>query len=458
MSTHTVSAILIALLAPMTAVAYEGFGAITGGAEDAPGGYEVYHVTSLANSGSGTLRDAVSQGGRYVVFDVAGTITLTSSLYINDSYITIDGSSAPSSGITIVQTGTVGTVIEGVSDVVIHHLRMDGQATDHENAGDIWGMDGSGTPVSRVIIDHVTAIASTDGVFDMYEEVSDVTLSWNLITDTVTTTLIKYGRKDRISLHHNVLAGNSERQPQLAHEIYLMDYVNNVVYGWGWNGWGYGLRLADFGGPDDYPTLNFENNVYHYVIGYGDEDDAIQRYKDGQVYFDGNIFPAGEVDDYSTSTRHVIPAYAEVTKYAASTLGDAVVPYVGTHYPTQEEQDLLSEISLAIGGQGNHAPELASIGDQSVAENSLLSFSVSATDPDGDELSYSATGLPTGATFSNQEFSWTPTSDQTGPHTVTFTVSDGTLEDSETITITVSEVSTLTRLRSWPSIGNRSGG
>ena len=39
---------------------YEGFGAVTRGALDAPGGYETYHVTSLANSGDGTLRDAVS--------------------------------------------------------------------------------------------------------------------------------------------------------------------------------------------------------------------------------------------------------------------------------------------------------------------------------------------------------------------------------------------------------------
>ena len=455
MSKHTVSAILIALLAPMTAVAYEGFGAVTGGAEDAPGGYETYHVTSLANSGSGTLRDAVSQGARYIVFDVAGTITLTGSLYINDSYITIDGSSAPSPGITIVQTGTVGTVIEGASDIIIHHLRMDGQGTTNENAGDIWGLDGGDTPVSNVVIDHVTALASTDGVFDLYREVSDVTLSWNLILDTSAAMLVKYGRKDRISIHHNVFAGNNERQPQLAHEIYQMDYVNNVVYGWGWTGYGYGLRIADFGGPDDYPTLNVENNVYHYVSGHSVETSAIQRYKDGKIYFGGNIFPAAETDDYSTSTQHVIPAYAEVTKYAATTLGDTVVPFAGTHYPTQEEQDLLAEIGTAIGGQGNHAPELTLIGDRSVEEGSELSFTVSATDADGDDLSYSAADLPTGATFSNQEFSWTPTSDQTGSHTVTFTVSDGTLEDSETITITVSAVST-NQAPVLASIGDRS--
>lgn len=330
--------------------AYEGFGTVTRGALDAPGGYETYHVTNLNNSGAGSLRDAVSQGSRYVVFDVGGTITLTSTLRINDPYITIDGASAPSPGITIIQTGTTGTVIEGTSDIIIHHLRMDGQATAHENAGDIWGLDGSDAPVSNVIIDHVTAIASTDGVFDMPGVVKDVTISWNLITDTVTAMLVKYGRKDRISLHHNVFARNSERQPQLVDEIYLMDYVNNVVYGWGWNGWGYGVRIPDTGGSNTYPTLNFENNVFHYVSGYSSENSALIRYQDGAVYFNGNIFPPGENDNYSTSTRHVIPNYAAVTKYDASTLGDTVVPFAGTHYPTAAEQNLLSEIRLALGG------------------------------------------------------------------------------------------------------------
>ena len=108
--------------------------------------------------------------------------------------------------------------------------------------------------------------------------------------------------------------------------------------------------------PDDeYPTLNVENNVYHYVPGQvGNEDRAIVRDIPGKIYFNGNIFPAGESDNYDTSTRHVIPAYAEVTMYDASTLGDTVVPFAGTHYPTQEEQDLLSEINIAIGGHASN--------------------------------------------------------------------------------------------------------
>jgi len=88
----------------------------------------------------------------------------------------------------------------------------------------------------------------------------------------------------------------------------------------------------------------------------------------------------------------------------------------------------------------NEAPVLSTIGDKSVNEGSLLEFTISAYDPDGDTLTYSASNLPSGASFdaSSRTFSWTPTYDQAGTYTnVHFEVSDGHLTDSEDITITV---------------------
>jgi VCBS repeat-containing protein len=89
----------------------------------------------------------------------------------------------------------------------------------------------------------------------------------------------------------------------------------------------------------------------------------------------------------------------------------------------------------------NNAPILAAIGNKAVNENSALSFSISATDADGDSISYSATGLPSGASFSGSTFSWTPDYTQAGPYTVTFTATDSnSAADSETITITVNNI------------------
>ena len=94
----------------------------------------------------------------------------------------------------------------------------------------------------------------------------------------------------------------------------------------------------------------------------------------------------------------------------------------------------------------HHVPVLGAIGDKSVDEISLLTFTISATDIDADSIVYSATGLPTGATIgsSNGVFSWTPTYEQSRTYDVTFTASDGdssTLDVSETIIITVYNVS-----------------
>ena len=82
-------------------------------------------------------------------------------------------------------------------------------------------------------------------------------------------------------------------------------------------------------------------------------------------------------------------------------------------------------------------PVLAAIGDQTVDATKPLSFVLSATDPDGESLTYSADTLPSGAALTGQTFAWTPASSQAGTYPVTFTVSDGQLTDSETVSITV---------------------
>ena len=75
----------------------EGFGAeTTGGLDGTP-----YVVTTLDDSGPGTLRDAVSQSDRYVTFAVGGTIELEATLRITGDHITIDATDAPHPGITI---------------------------------------------------------------------------------------------------------------------------------------------------------------------------------------------------------------------------------------------------------------------------------------------------------------------------------------------------------------------
>ena len=95
------------------------------------------------------------------------------------------------------------------------------------------------------------------------------------------------------------------------------------------------------------------------------------------------------------------------------------------------------------GGVTNAVPELNSIGSQSVSELQSLTFTATATDANsGDTLTFSLTGTPpTGATITSAGvFTWTPTELQDGDHTITVQVTDGSLTDSETLTVTVNEV------------------
>lgn len=91
----------------------------------------------------------------------------------------------------------------------------------------------------------------------------------------------------------------------------------------------------------------------------------------------------------------------------------------------------------------NNAPvlTLTPAGPFEVDENVTLAIALSATDADGDALTYSAVDMPTGATLNatTGAFSWKPTFAQAGVYTVKFKVSDGTSTDTKEAVITVKD-------------------
>jgi len=110
-------------------------------------------------------------------------------------------------------------------------------------------------------------------------------------------------------------------------------------------------------------------------------------------------------------------------------------------------------ISITVN-EVNTAPVLAAIGNKSVTEGSLLTFTATATDSDqpAQTLTFSIdTGAPFGASITaGGVFTWTPSAAQ-GPsnYVVTIRVTDNgslALDDSETITINVTETAIETTL------------
>ena len=80
----------------------------------------VYHVTNLNDSGSGSLRDAVSQPNRIVVFDVAGVIRINSRIVFSKN-LYVAGQTAPGEGITVYGDGVS---FSGADGIIVRYMKF----------------------------------------------------------------------------------------------------------------------------------------------------------------------------------------------------------------------------------------------------------------------------------------------------------------------------------------------
>jgi pectate lyase len=303
----------------------QGFGADTvGGA-----GGESYVVTSLADSGPGTFRDAVSASNREISFAVGGTIGLESTVRVTGHHLTIDASTAPSPGITITaaHAGVLGALfdIRGANDMIVRHIRVI-DAPDPE-AGDnlrIW--DGA----CNIVIDHCSFRRAGDGNVDICIDAHDITIQWSIIADTVKNSLIRTGLTN-ISLHHNLFILGNERNPQLD-DATSVDMVNNVIYGWATN---YGTRIRNGA------SANLVKNYYIPAPG-SDASDAVVIEPDaGAVYMEGNIIPPSCPTSGTTQTRMDAPPVTEMSPIEAL---EAVLEEAGAHPHDADDEDYLSGV------------------------------------------------------------------------------------------------------------------
>lgn len=115
------------------------------------------------------------------------------------------------------------------------------------------------------------------------------------------------------------------------------------------------------------------------------------------------------------------------------TLEATIADFVGNASAT-------AQVSFTVVPE-NRPPELAAIAPQSFTLGGTLTFTLVATDPDGDLLTFSVAPLPlpAGASLDSNTgvFRFTPTADAVGSFELTFTVSDGLDTASQTVTLTV---------------------
>lgn len=210
-----------------------------GTATPAGRGGKVIRVTNLNDSGPGSLREALNaRGPRVVIFDVAGTITLSSNLSIREPYLTLAGQTAPSPGITI----RGGTIVVQTHDVLIQHIRVRvGDDPSGPNPGSRDGLRVLGSSVYNVVIDHVSASWSIDEVISTYDH-KDVTIRNSIFSEGLSRSIHPEGEHSKgvfiaegshnLTLVGSLIAHNRDRNPAIKGNTSAV-IVNNVIYNWG---------------------------------------------------------------------------------------------------------------------------------------------------------------------------------------------------------------------------------
>lgn len=209
-------------------------------------GGEVLRVTTLADSGPGSLRAALEvKGPRVIVFEVSGTIATTRHFVIREPFVTVAGQTAPSPGITIRGAG----LFILTHDVLVQHLRIrpggapEGPAFRNRDAITIGATSGQST--YNVVVDHVSCSWATDETISTWAEhdtggVHDVTIQYCLVSEGLATSLnpggphsmgILVGRaSQRVGVVRNVMAYCSFRNPLIRDDVTDVVVLNNLVH------------------------------------------------------------------------------------------------------------------------------------------------------------------------------------------------------------------------------------
>ena len=200
----------------------EGFGQFASGGK----GGDMFHVTTLDDSGTGSFRDAVSKPNRVVVFDVGGIIALKSNVAVS-SDISLLGQTAPGAGVML-YGGSVS--FSGQSNVIVRYLRF-----REGIAGDKGKCSVNISKGSNMIFDHCSIQWGRWDCLGLTQGSQNITFQHCIIGEGIDPQ--RFGSLSdsvtNITYTHNLWINNQSRNPKAKGRI---QYINNVVYNWGVTG------------------------------------------------------------------------------------------------------------------------------------------------------------------------------------------------------------------------------
>jgi len=272
----------------------EGYGASATGGRGKP----AIAVTTLADDGPGSFREATRHPGATVVFKVNGVIHLKSNMTLA-SNLTIAGQSAPGSGITVADAKVTMT---GSSNIIIRYMRFRGGIAESAGSSSLQLGD-----ASHVILDHLSIEwGRWDNI--QAEGNSYSTLQNSIIGEGIVPQ--RFGclcESDFTTFSHNLWIDNKSRNPKGKGHI---QYVDNVIYNWGVDGY-----VGGHGAADHYADL-----INNYFIAGPDSSVASfigEFTKTDHTYQSGNLLDSnrnGKLDGHPVTQDDFEHAKADVVE------------------------------------------------------------------------------------------------------------------------------------------------
>lgn len=285
------------LTAPLMAGAATHGGAVPDGS--------LVHVTSLADAGPGSLREAIAaRGPKVIVFDVGGVIHLQSDLKVSTNQTTIAGQSAPA---PVTLTG--GSLRLRASDLVVQHIAVrPGPSDSPEINGnrDSITIGGGSHPLHDIRIENVSLSWSLDENADIAGGTQRVTVRDSIIAEALSNAGHPKGHhsmgmlinKDNqaVAVTGNLFAANMFRNPVVARGSSAV-VAYNLIADPGQNA----VHFYDVPGA----TPLQASIVGNVILAGRDTDsnvtavqippDMAQKNPDARIYLAGNQAPAGPV-------------------------------------------------------------------------------------------------------------------------------------------------------------------
>ncbi len=298
----------------------QGFGkSATGGR-----GGTVYHVTTLADSGAGSFRDACSVSGRTIVFDVGGVIDYSGSRFAPKPNITIAGQTAPGDGITIYGNGLS---FSGSHNNIARFIRV------REGINGDSGTDAMGIANGHdMIFDHITSSWGRDETFSISGDITNITIQSSIISQGLqghsAGGLIQ--TDGGVSILRSLYIDNDTRNPKVKG---VSEFVNNVICNWETIGYNMG---GDSSGES---FVNVFNN--YFIRGQAGSSSAI---------YGGNTdFHIYATNNWSDMNKNGVLDGSEMSFASYGPMDLKTAPFA---YPITNAYSPLTALKLAISDSG----------------------------------------------------------------------------------------------------------